>query len=227
MPQLKSIITTISFCLVLNLGYAQEIKNVSTKIKNDYFTVHEKFSVLKTTPEIKHGNYTASISSYSEKGQYEQGNKTGVWECYSAGKLVQKYDYTTQSFLQEDSSKTVASIKQLDEQGNVVKELGPANVYFGGDAKTWQVFKYCVRYPGTATEKDIQGLVIIEARINKQGKIAAQKAVSNIGYGLEEEGLRVFKLLPPDWVPVLAEGKPVEAIIQIKISFRLSHLPPY
>jgi hypothetical protein len=147
MLQLKLIIPAISFCLILNLGYAQD----------------------------------------------------------------QKYDYATQTFLHEDSAKTVASIKQLDEEGNVVKELGLRNVYFGGDEKTWQIFKYSVRYPETATQKDIQGLVIIEARINKQGKLTAQKAISNIGYGLEEEGLRVFKLLPPDWVPVLG----------------LSHLPPY
>lgn len=227
MLQLKSIVSVIFFCLILSFGYAQEVKNVSAKIKNDYFTINEKFSVLKDAPETKQGSYSASITYYSEKGQYEQGNKSGIWECYNGGKLIQKYDYTTQTFLMEDGSKTVAAVKQLDEQGNVVKELELRNVYLGGDAKIFRIFVSSMRYPGTATEKDVQGLVIIEAGINKQGKLTAQKAISNIGYGLEEEGLRIFKLLPPDWVPVMVEGKPVDAIIQIKIAFRLSHLPPY
>lgn len=227
MLQLKSLLLGTSFCLIFNLGYTQEVKNVSNKLKNDYFTINEKFSVLKDKPEIKQGPYSASISSYSEKGQYNQGNKTGVWEYYDGKKLIQKYDFATQTFLQEDAAKSIVSVKQLDDQGNVVKELGPRNAYLGGDAKTWQILKYSIRYPAPAQENDIQGLVVIEAKINKHGKLTSEKAITSNGYGLEEEALRVFKLLPPDWVPVVVDGKPVDAIIQVKISFRLSHLPPF
>ena len=79
MLQLKTLLLGSCFCLIFNLGYAQEVKTVSNKLKNDYFTINEKFSVLKDNPEIKQGPYSARISSSSEKGQYEQGYKTGVW----------------------------------------------------------------------------------------------------------------------------------------------------
>ncbi|SMC44526.1 hypothetical protein SAMN04488524_0463 [Pedobacter africanus] len=51
MLQLKTLLLGTSFCLVFNLGYAQEVKNISNKRKNDYFTINEKFSVLKDKPE--------------------------------------------------------------------------------------------------------------------------------------------------------------------------------
>lgn len=226
MLNLKTLIPLTFSCLILSYSYAQETKTISLKHKNDYFTITEKFNVLKANPEIKQGPYTASISSYSEKGQFEQGVRTGVWESYKNGKLVQKYDYSSQTFLQDDVFKMVASVIQLDEQGNAVTELGARGVYFGGDAKIGSVLVGSVRYPADAQQNNVQGWVIIEGKIDKQGKMTELKSISTNGYGLEEEGLRVFKLLPADWVPVLVEGKPVVAKVQLKMAFRLSHLPP-
>lgn len=51
MLQLKTLLLGTSFCLVFNLGYAQEVKNISNKRKNDYFIINEKFSVLKDKPK--------------------------------------------------------------------------------------------------------------------------------------------------------------------------------
>ena len=68
--------------------------------------------------------------------------------------------------------------------------------------------------------------MFIEAELDKQGRLSEEKTVSTNGCGLDEEGMRVFKLLPPDWVPVLVDGKPVDVRIRFKISFGLSHLPP-
>ena len=218
--------TLLALSLMSISSHAQETKTVSENRKNEYFTISEKFSVLKSNPEIKHGPYGASISSYSEKGQFEQGKKTGVWECYSRGKMVQKYDFSTQTFLVDDGAQYIASVTQLDEHGNAVKELGPRSIYFGGNAKIGIIMVKSIRYPAAAQERDIQGRVFIEAKLDKQGRLSEQKTVSTNGYGLEEEGMRVFKLLPPDWVPVLVDGKPVDVRIQFKMTFGLSHLPP-
>ena len=227
MRHLKLTALGISFCLMCFNTQAQETKTVSEKRKNEYYTISEKYTVLKADPEIKHGPYSGSISFYSEKGQFEHGIKTGVWEAYNSGKLVQKYDFKTQTFLQDDVHKMIATVQQLDQQGQVVEELGSLGVYLGGDTKIGSILVRSVRYPAEAQQNNIQGWVIIEAKIDKQGHLSEQKAVSKNGYGLEEEGLRVFKMLPPDWLPVLVEGKPVDVRVQIKMAFRLSHLPPF
>lgn len=226
MLNLKTLSLVALLPWMFSTAQSQETKTVSEKRKNDYFTVIEKYAVLKTDPEIKHGPYTASISAYSEKGQYEQGTKAGVWEAYNRGKLVQKYDFKTQTFLQDEVHKMIASVHQLDEQGKTVKDLGSVGVYLGGDAKIGSVLVHSVRYPGDATQNNVQGWVIIEAKIDKQGGLTDEKAISTVGYGLEEEGLRVFKLLPADWLPVFVDGKPVDVRVQFKMAFRLSHLPP-
>jgi TonB family protein len=212
--------------LMFFTAQSQETKKVSVKRKNDYFTVSEKYSVLKANPEIKEGPYSASISSYSEKGQFEQGIKAGVWEAYDGGKLVQKYDFKAQAFLLDNVNKMIASVQQIDEQGQAIKKLNNVGVYFGGDAKISSVLVRSVRYPADALQNNVQGWVVIEVKIDKQGRLTEEKAISTNGYGLEEEAMRVFKLLPADWLPVLVDGKPVDVKVQIRMSFRLSHLPP-
>ncbi|NQX54461.1 energy transducer TonB [Pedobacter panaciterrae] len=225
MLNLKTLGLLILSSLLFSVSWAQETKTISFKRKNDYFTIAEKYSVLKSNPEIKQGPYSASLSSYSEKGQFEADKKAGIWESYYNGKLVQKYDFATQSFLQDDVFKMISSVEELDEQGNSVKDLGSRGVYFGGDSKMIAILVRSIRYPASAQENNIQGWVVLEAKIDKQGKLTQEKAISTNGYGLEEEGLRVFKMLPPDWVPVIVDGKPVDAKFQLKIAFRLSHLP--
>lgn len=212
--------------LMFSTAQSQETKTVSVKRKNDFFTISEKYAALKTDPNIKHGPYSASISSYSEKGQFEQGIKTGVWEAYDGSKLVQKYDFETHTFLQDDVHKMISSVQQLDETGQTVKDLNGVGVYLGGDAKIISVLVRSVRYPADAQQNNVQGWVVIEAKIDKQGKLTDEKAISNNGYGLEVEGLRVFRMLPPDWLPVFVEGKAVDVRVQFKIAFRLSNLPP-
>ncbi|WP_316789637.1 hypothetical protein [Pedobacter frigoris] len=58
-------------------------------------------------------------------------------------------------------------------------------------------------------------------------QLTDEKAITFTGYGLEEEAMLVFNLLPPDWVLVVVDEKPVNAIFQVKITFGPSHLPPF
>jgi protein TonB len=210
-----------SFCVS-----AQETKTISTKRTIPNYTISEKYSVLKGNPNIKQGSYSASIASYTEKGQFEQGVKSGVWECFKNGKLVQKYDFSSQSFLLGAETIMIKDLEQLDEQGNVIKKLNPTSVYLGGDEKILSVMVKSVRYPSDAFQNNIQGRVLIEAVINKDGKVLTERAVTNFGYGLEQEALRVFRSLPPDWVPTFVDGKAVNVKITMNMTFTLSHLPP-
>lgn len=222
MHKLGSSIYTILLCLVFASSQAQETKQVSAYRKIDRLAISEKFSVLKSDRKVKHGPYEASISYYSEKGQFEFGKKTGIWECYYDGKLTQKYDFSTQTFLVQEYPKIVFSVIEVDDQGNAVKDLGTCNLFVGGDAKMGSIIRRSIRYPTMAQETSTQGLVIIEAKLDKLGNISDAKAVSNIGFGLEEEGLRAFKLLSPDWVPVFVDGKPVDVKFRLQIKFTLS-----
>lgn len=212
-------------CLIFTIsGYAQETKNISVKRKNGYFTIIEHYRVLSAAPEIKQGPYSARISLYSEQGQFEQGNKIGIWASYYNDELVQQYDFSSHTFLPKDVSGMITSVLQLGEHGYAIKDLGSRGVFLGGDAKMGAILLSSARYPADAMKNHIQGWVTIEAKLDKEGKLTEEKAISHNGYGLEEEGLRVFKLFPADWLPVWVEGKPVDVLIQVRLGFELSYL---
>lgn len=216
-------ISLISFLsATLTFANAQEIKKVSTKQKIECYTLKETYYVLKSDTAIRQGSYSASISSSSEKGQYEQGKKSGIWEYYNGSKLIQKYDFNTQTFITNTKSTLVEKITILDDSGNPIKELEPQNVYLGGDAKMMSILVQCIRYPGAAVAKNIMGKVHISAILTKEGKLINAKTESTLGYGLEEEAMRVFRMYPPDWVPVVVDGKAVTVKLDIVIGFTIS-----
>ncbi len=50
-------------------------------------------------------------------------------------------------------------------------------------------------YPIEAKENEIQGVVTVKFTINHKGKVIEAKAIRKLGYGCDEEALRLVKLL--------------------------------
>ena len=57
-----------------------------------------------------------------------------------------------------------------------------------------------IKYPEMAEKSNIQGEVQISFDVNFDGNLINFSAISKIGYGLEEELIRVLKLTPK-WIP--------------------------
>ena len=63
--------------------------------KNESPPSKEIYYVLKVNPEIKHREYKKSYMKFSVKGQFDNGEKVGVWEFRGYdGKMGQKIDFT-------------------------------------------------------------------------------------------------------------------------------------
>ncbi|HEX7414749.1 MAG TPA: energy transducer TonB [Bacteroidia bacterium] len=77
-----------------------------------------------------------------------------------------------------------------------------------------------LRYPEMAKDQFVQGKVLVNFIIDEEGKILKATVLSGIGYGCDEEALRVIKLMPK-WKPGMAGGKPVKVSFTQPITFRL------
>lgn len=67
-----------------------------------------------------------------------------------------------------------------------------------------------MKYPPIAIENGASGVVFIRFVVEKDGSLSRFKIVSpkKLGFGLEEEVLRVFKAMPK-WEPATQDGKHV------------------
>ena len=86
------------------------------------------------------------------------------------------------------------------------------------------LFKYLaenVKYPVIAQENGIQGRVICQFVVNKDGSIVDVVAVRSSGEAsLDKEAIRVIKSMPK-WKPGKQRGKPVRVKYTIPVAFRL------
>ena len=72
-----------------------------------------------------------------------------------------------------------------------------------------------IKYPPIARQNGIEGTVVIQFIVNKDGGIADLKIVKDIGGGCGKEALRVVKQMP-DWIPGSQGGR------KVKVQYNLS-----
>ena len=75
-------------------------------------------------------------------------------------------------------------------------------------------------YPEEAAEKGLQGAVIVQMVVEKDGTPTNFKVVREVDPLLDEEALRVAKLLPK-FIPAQKDGKPVRCIFNFSVPYRL------
>ena len=81
------------------------------------------------------------------------------------------------------------------------------------------VYQY-LRYPQEAVRNGIQGRVMVEFIINKDGKVSDAKVVKSVSPELDEEALRVV-MASPKWKPGKVKGEKVRVSMSIPVEFRL------
>jgi len=93
---MKKLILLMLFVLPTNV-FAQDTVKRSSDISN--FT--ERFMVLKSDKKVRHGSYKLlnSDGKIIASGKYDQGKRTGIWNFYTNGLLVQQYDYTNNKII--------------------------------------------------------------------------------------------------------------------------------
>jgi protein TonB len=81
-----------------------------------------------------------------------------------------------------------------------------------------------VKYPAIARENGIQGRVVVQFVVEKDGKITDANVVRDIGAGCGEEALRVvnsMNSMNQRWTPGKQRGKPVRVQFTLPVSFKL------
>ena len=109
-----------------------------------------------------------------------------------------------------------------EEEEDVIFQVVESMPEFPGGQQA--LFKYLaenVKYPVIAQENGIQGRVICQFVVNKDGSIVDVVAVRSSGEAsLDKEAIRVIKSMPK-WKPGKQRGKPVRVKYTVPVNFRL------
>lgn len=92
--------------------------------------------------------------------------------------------------------------------------------YPGGQEELMKFLQTNVKYPKEATDKGIQGRVLVQFIVKSDGTIADAEVVRKAHPLLDAEALRVVKSMPK-WKPGMQNGKVVNVKYVIPVTFRL------
>jgi protein TonB len=74
-------------------------------------------------------------------------------------------------------------------------------------------------YPAEAKKEKVQGKVVLDVTIDKQGKVMAVKTVETAHPALEEAAVTAIKQW--EYAPIIMDGKAVSVIATVTINFAL------
>ena len=91
----------------------------------------------------------------------------------------------------------------------------------GGKQALADFLKKNLRFPEKAKAAGISGTVYVQFTVNADGSLSDIKVLRGIGYGCDEEAIRLIKLMP-GWVPAKQRGKAVKSTMNLPVTFAVS-----
>ncbi|MDB5144279.1 MAG: energy transducer TonB, partial [Mucilaginibacter sp.] len=110
------------------------------------------------------------------------------------------------------------------ETDNVPKDWAAIEVLptpYGGAAAWAKFLQKNIHYPARATEEGKQGKVFLSFIVEKDGRLSNIVVDRPMGFGLDEEAVRVLKLAPA-WKPGIQNGHAVRVKFTIPINFQIA-----
>ncbi len=107
------------------------------------------------------------------------------------------------------------------ENNPVFINVDPVPVFPGGQAALMKFINENLRYPAAAIENGIQGRVVVQFVVKKDGSVDDVTVLHGVDSALDEEAVRVCKTLPK-FIPGKQNGQPVNVWFTLPIIFNLS-----
>lgn len=212
-------------CLTVSFAaFSQKTKKVVAE--NEMPEFKEVFYVLVDSPAVRHGEYTRTFGSrnkVSEKGQYEHGKRTGVWTFTGFnGAVEQEIDFSNQEVISAKPVKMLAASYILQGDRWIDNTSDNLPLFLGGQSRGAHLFVKYLRYPAAARRFGVDGSVYVSGIVTKDGKLVDEQIERGLGYGLDEESVRIIKLLPNEWLPVGWGTNPQESKVVLEIKYKLN-----
>ena len=115
----------------------------------------------------------------------------------------------------------VGPVVEADDDDRIYEMVEENAQFPGGDAECFKWLSEHIKYPSICVEQGVQGRVIVNFVVNRDGSIVDVKTVRSPDHNLTKEAERVVKLMPK-WKPARQGNKTVRSRFTLPVMFRLS-----
>jgi periplasmic protein TonB len=114
--------------------------------------------------------------------------------------------------------KIVAIEKPKEEEIFTAVEQNPE--FPGGTSEMYKYLGQNIKYPAAAQRANVSGRVFVKFVVEKDGSIGKVEVLKGIGFGCDEEAIRVIKSMPK-WNPGRQNGKNVRVFYNMPVVYKL------
>ena len=113
-------------------------------------------------------------------------------------------------------------VEEPEEEDQIFQVVEEDATFPGGTAELMKYLQKNIKYPSICQEQGIQGRVIVQFVVEKDGSITDVQVIKAINPYLDKEAVRVVSTMPK-WSPGKQRGKPVRVRFTLPVTFRLSN----
>lgn len=114
----------------------------------------------------------------------------------------------------------IAAPKVEEEQPMDIAMVEQKPEFNGGEAAMYKWLSENIVYPSAASEEGVQGRVVVEFVVGKDGSITNVRVLRPRHPALDKEAVRVVKAMPK-WIPGRNNGQPVKVTYTLPVTFKL------
>lgn len=166
--------------------------------------------------------FTAPVIKKDElvKEENQLTNQADLKEDVAVGAKDQEgtKDRLTEAIKVEEEVGTPPPPEPKKEVAEKIFEVVEKQPSFKGNVNQW--LGQNLRYPPAAEENGIEGKVIVQFVVEKDGSVTQVKAVRSPDPSLEKEAIRVVSMMPK-WSPGINNGQPVRVKYTLPVTFKL------
>ena len=211
-----------------------EMKSLKEELKNKnvaFVYVTGESSPLKTwknvIPDIDGNHYRLSAKQWDDLcKKYNVASIPHAMIFNQQGEMVTpKIQGMTNSEVKTLILSTLGEMKEtsIEKSGtneNVFVVVDKMPQFSGGDSQLMNFISSNLRYPAQAQREGIQGRVMVQFVVDKDGKVKNTKVLRSLNFEMDEEAQRVIRLMP-NWIPGEQKGEKVAVYFVLPITFKL------
>jgi TonB family protein len=139
-------------------------------------------------------------------------------------------EHVSQIAIDEPQKEPVPEPKAVDTQEpkeQIFKKVDEMPLFAGSSSKgesekaLFEFIQQNLRYPEVAKKNGVEGVVVAQFIIRKDGSVSDVTLLRDLGAGAGEEAMRVIRDMPK-WVPGKQKGNPVNVQFRIPVRFKLA-----
>lgn len=137
------------------------------------------------------------------------------------GREKREYSDEADKFKAVQQQVVIVEDKPAPKEEEIYAAVDVVPEFPGGMTALMQWLGTNIRYPEAAQQNNVQGRVVVNFVVEKDGSISQVQVVKGVDKDLDKEAVRVVSKMPK-WSPGKKDGVPVRTYFSLPVAFRLT-----